>query len=42
MSRPQRRATRRLVEKQKAYEGMIKLSKLGGKEFTKPGRGKHW
>lgn len=41
-SRPQRRAERRLGSALAGYQNCVKLSKAGGKEFTKPGAEKHW
>lgn len=41
-SRSNRRAEGRLSSALSAHAGMVKLSKQGGREFTKPGATNHW
>ena len=42
LSRPERRAEQRLNSATEAYKIGQKVSKIGGKEYTKPGSKKHY
>jgi hypothetical protein len=41
-SRAQRRAKRRLAEKEAAYQAMLRLPGATSNDFVRPGRGDHW